>query len=392
MKKALALPVFSVALMVGQSALAANVFVATARGADLARADQEKITGMVRRSVENMPEHTLVQSESEADFVLQPAVVRREEGQILRIEKTKDGDLIAVAEQPVDMASSSANAQSVTQTALQSDTYVTQANAGGSRHPASAEQSVASDSTTASSGLSADTSDTRTIHSQPAASSNVTTDSGMSDEMADMAPTTGSLMDDDTTMTDMAADTSGTGSGMSSGSSLDSTSQDAGVAAGDVRASSPKIASGIPGFFQVGFGPAFAIGLDSDNIMYNINASYNYNISEQLTAKGFGDFNFGTGADSAQMINLGAAAEVYPQNFPTFGDAQPYLIGDLGYGFARNAETNATGDGVTVGAGAGFKFAARQLNWDINAHYAVLTTQIDGNTPSVLGIRAALNF
>lgn len=447
-QKAFALGALAFSLFAGHAASAANIFIVPARGADLSSQQQERITGMVRRSVENMPEHKLVMSEAEADFILRPAVVRRDNGPVLRIEKSKENELIAVAEQPLDMASSSANAQAVTQTALQIDSYVGQrsgqrdvaqnapAKRGGSRNPAQYDDSVSGATSAAGPATNlaptADTTDTRSLHNPPAegSRSNLAESYTAPDQMSGRDR---QVIPEDSMREPAASDSSPSlqqafqqqqndprnnppadsgrydsrseqivpeSNAQASSEATDVAPQSTATPnqGGEVRGPSPKLANAqVPGFFQMGFGPSFAIGLNSDNIMYNVNGAYNYNVSERVTAKGFADFNIGTGADSAQFVNIGGGAELYPENMPTFGGAKPYVQGDLGYGFARsgrNLVKNSvdTGDGITIGAGAGFKFEASDLNWDIAAHYAVLTSQVDERTPSVLGIRAALNF
>lgn len=418
-----------------QLAMAANIFVTPAKGPNLMRSQADRITSLVRRSVENMPEHKLVRSESEADFVLRPSVVRRENGPVLRVEKAKESELVAVAEQPIDITSGVSNAQAVTQRALQLDSYVgTSAMATAapqqqpatygpqsytaSRNPAASDESL-SGSTSPAGDIPAasDSGDSRSIHNTQPTTAALVENPSMSESMGTSEQSTGSAaippssvdqqnfaQDHDTG--DLSSQSSGQQEvvipesapqrSVSSEPSSKESSQSS--SSGELRGPSPRLANQkMPGFFQMGFGPSFAIGLNSDNIMYNINGAYNYNIDEQWAVKGFGDFNIGTGADSAQFVNLGVAGELYPQNWPSFGGAKPYVQADLGYAFARSSRnliTNSvsTGDGVSIGAGAGFKFEAAELNWDITAHYALLTSQIDQRTPSVLGIRAALNF
>jgi hypothetical protein len=145
-----------------------------------------------------------------------------------------------------------------------------------------------------------------------------------------------------------------------------------------------------PGYFQVGVGPSFALGLDSDAVMYNVVGAYNRNISDRLTGKIFGDFNLGTGADAAQFINVGLGTDIYLQEV-RMDYGVPYLMADVGYGFVRDEDTQ-TQDAAVIGAGAGFKMAAEALNFDLNVHYSLLTAQLDGKTPSILGLRAAVNF
>lgn len=167
--------------------------------------------------------------------------------------------------------------------------------------------------------------------------------------------------------------------------------QDAQVHAGDLRAPSPAIVNwDRPGYFQAGIGPSFASGLAAGDAMYNFNFSYNYNLSESFTGKAITDFNFGSSSSSARLINIGVGADAYFSEFEMrYG--VPYLGADVGFGFARN-EREQTRDAFTVGATAGFKFAAQAMNFDLNLHYAILTSDLAGENPSVLGVRLATNF
>jgi hypothetical protein len=167
--------------------------------------------------------------------------------------------------------------------------------------------------------------------------------------------------------------------------------QDSVETGGDVRAPSPRIMDpNRPGYLNVGVGPALALGLGTDQVLYNVNFGYNRNLSDRFTGKIFTDLNLGTAADSSRLVNFALGTDIYFREVVT-GYGVPYAMADVGYGFARN-EDDRTEDGIMIGAGAGFKFAAQALNVDVALHYAVLTGEIDGVVPSVLGLRAGLNF
>ncbi len=296
------------AVVFATNALAADIFVRPARGADFTRAQQIEVTDLVTKAVRNMPEHTLVELEQDADFVLQPSIVQRNEQQLLRIEKTKDGQTIAMSEEPINSVNASNDrAMAVTETALQEDDYV--------------DESVTSDD----------------------------------------------------------------------GGTQSATTSSPGDLGGEVVGASPAITNReFPGFFQLGVGPAVGIGMDTDAVMTNITASYNYRFDENVVAKGLVDFALGSGSDSARFINVGIGGEFYPtQTLITFG--KPYVGADVGYAFARDNDDN-TENGIAVGVGTGFKFAAAELNMDVNLHYSLLTTQIESTNPSVFGARLAVNF
>lgn len=173
--------------------------------------------------------------------------------------------------------------------------------------------------------------------------------------------------------------------------SATSFAQESDVRAGDLRAPSPRIVNwDRPGYVQVGVGPSFASGLSEGGTLYDLMASYNYNVSDSFTAKALADFNFGNGASPSRLINLGIGADAYFSEFDT-AYGIPYIGADLGYGFARN-EREQTRDAFTVGVGTGFKFAAQQMNFDVNLHYLLVTAQLNGQNPSIFGARIATNF
>jgi len=144
------------------------------------------------------------------------------------------------------------------------------------------------------------------------------------------------------------------------------------------------------GFFEAGIGPSFALGMSTDQALFDLVGAYLYNINPQVAGKVLADLNFGAGTDTSRWINLALGADYYLSAIrPSYGI--PYITGDIGFGFTRTA-SNREDDAPAVGGGAGFKFATQALNLDINLHYQVLTAQVDNRTPSLLGLRAAMNF
>jgi Outer membrane protein beta-barrel domain len=161
--------------------------------------------------------------------------------------------------------------------------------------------------------------------------------------------------------------------------------------AGDLRAPSPKVLDpNRRGYFQLGVGPAYGAAMKTDSLMYNVIGSYNFNLSDDLTAKAIADFYVASGEISSRLLNYGVGAEYYLRNVK-IGSATPYIGADAGLGFARNAKDD-TATGLTLGAGAGFKFQARELNFDINAHYAQLTAEVGGNLPALFAVRGSVAF
>ena len=160
---------------------------------------------------------------------------------------------------------------------------------------------------------------------------------------------------------------------------------------GDLRAPSPKaLDPNRKGYFQVGAGPAYGAGLESDSSMYNIVGSYNFNLSNQWTAKVIADTYFATGSVSSRLLAYGVGAEYYFGE-KADGTIVPYVGADAAVGFGRNA-VEQTATGAALGAGGGFKFQAASLNFDINAHYEQLMTKIASTAPSIFAVRAAVAF
>jgi hypothetical protein len=333
-------------LALSSSAMAADVFVRQARGSDLSRKQIAEVTNLVRNAVGGMSEHQLVNRASDADFVLQPSVLSRGDEMVLRIEKVKDGEILAMSEETINSFDASrTRAMAVTETALQDDSYATDDDG-----TASAVTTGADDSDAYSSQGAIDTTNTNTSGSA-----------------------------------NLSQQSAGGNTGYTPSNGAGSAS------VGELTAASPRFQDpNRAGQFQLGVGPSFGIGMNNDNIMYDILLAYAVDLSDTFVAKGFGDLNFATGSESSRFLNFGVAGEYYPtRELLTFG--KPYLGADLGYAFVRDAQSNNT-DNLAVGAAAGFKFQASELNWDVNAHYTILLDDLNGDTPNVLGVRVALGF
>ena len=324
------------------TAHAADIFVRPARGLEITQAQQAEVTDLVKRAVRNMPEHHLVENENAAEFALQPSIVVRNDRQLLRVEKVKNGEILAMSEEAINSVNASNDrAMAVTETALQAEP-------------------------TAADALS------------PARSSD--------DEMAmnDLRGERGALGQHASTSRPYAParerdSVSGTTTSMDDAQS------------NEVRGPSPILSRhDYPGYFQLGVGPAFGAGLDTNGVMTDVLAAYDYDLNFQTALRGGLDMSFAQASDTAHFIEALVGADFYQgQNLTTFG--KPYIGADLGYAFARdNQSRNA--DGIAVGAGAGFKFAASQLNMDVNLHYSLLTAQLQNTNPSVFGIKLAVNF
>lgn len=320
-------------LTLGSAAHAADIFVRKAYGSDLSKDQADEITFTVRRAVSRMPEHHLVNSEDLADFVLQASVVNRRGNRLLRVEKLKDGDLLAASEDELPANHfSTKGAEVATETALQNDDIAS--------YPTD-EDGTISGATTQS---PTDSSSTSTATTDPSGASTL--------GASDASP----------------------------------------MAGGEVRGPSPLFSRpDRMGAFQIGVGPAFGLGMNSDQVLYDITLGYAAPVNESVSIKGFGDLNLASGGDANRFLNFGVGADIFPLQSQLVMHGQPYLSADAGYAFTRD-RNSATQDGIAVGAGGGFKFMAQDLNMDVNLHYTILTAKLQNDYPSVFGIRAAFNF
>ena len=371
-------------------AFASDIFVRDARG-NMSRRQVAEVTSLVKNAVRNMPEHTLVRTASDADFVLQPSVIARGDEMVLRVEKQRDGEILSMSEEAINSVDSSKNrAMAVTETALQETSY------GKSDSPAGG-----SDDDGATSSATTQSSDDMALDSESSASSEdaaVATDAprastrpAKSAQLAQAGPLEVQEVRRSNASTPAAESSNATNY---SGTGVDSTARSPGADAsvGELTSASPRMVNpDRAGQIQLGVGPAFGINMQNDSVMYDLIAAYAIDFSDNIVGKVFGDFNLATGSSNARFINLGVGADYFPnRDFLTFGKV--YLGGDLGYAFTRD-NSSRTEDNVAAGIGAGFKFQAAEMNWDVNAHYTLLLAQIaDQNTPSVFGIRVALGF
>lgn len=329
-----ALGLFVALVTLGQMSWAADVFVRDTKGSELSKDKANQITNSVKQAVQNTDEHSLASSEDVADFVLQPSLVSRQDQEILRIEKIQDGDTISMIEEALPSANMNESANTLAQAALQDESMPSRGVASTEAESQRAEQEQ---------------------QASRAQSQERERDIASEEEAA--------------------------------------TSQQSGMATGgESRAAAgahlPPGERG--GYFTVGVGPSFAVGLESDSVMYNVIGAYNMDFNRRLTGKIIADLNFGSGTDSSRFTSIGVGANIYPYMEQVAG-GRPYVGGSLSFGSVQNDAGN-TEEGVAIGAGAGFQFSTQELNLDANLQYTLLTSEIDDDIPSVLGVRLAVNF
>ena len=339
-------------------AFASEIFVKEARG-NLTQKQRAEITGLVKNAVRGMSEHALVGSANSADFVLQPSVITRGDELVLRVEKQKGNEIVAMSEESISSVNASKDrAMAVTETALSDVNYGRSYRTDDDGATESAMTSGADDSAT-------DTPSEASTESSQGAVDVTRKEVGRKADNASTYQTTG----------------------------VDSTAKSPGADAsvGELTSASPRMTDPDRiGQVQIGVGPSFGINMKDDSLMYDLNIAYGASLNENFAGKVFGDFNFAAGSSTSRFINLGLAGEYYPsRELLTFG--KPYVGANLGYSFVRDG-LNRTGDGLAGGLAAGFKFQASQLNWDVAANYTILFNQIADETPNVFGVRVALGF
>jgi hypothetical protein len=343
------------------SAFASDIFVRDARG-NLTSRQVADVTGLVKNAVRSMSEHTLVRSANKADFILQPSVVQRGDDLVLRVEKQRNGEILSMSEERISSVNASkSRAMAVTETVLADSSY-------GAAYATDDDGKNGTSSATSSSASDIDR---------------------VSDQ--DVAPNASGAVDVTSPASSRSERSVNSSASQSTGVSPTARSSGPDASVGELTAASPRMLN--PDRFgqvQLGVGPSFAINMKEDSLMYDLMAAYAVDFSENFVGKVFGDFNLATGSSVTRFINLGLAGEYYPtRELLTFG--KPYLAADLGYAFTRDA-LNRNGEGLAAGVGAGFKFQAAEMNWDIAAHYTALLERVADENPSVFGVRVALGF
>jgi hypothetical protein len=367
MKKIFA--VLAVALS-SQAALAADIFVREAKGVDMTSIDKSQVTDAVKNAIRSMPEHNLVFSETSADLVLQPALVKKGSQNVLRLQAIQGSDVIATNEQPLPPKAGGQQISGVTRFALSRlPPQITQGQSAQASN-----QGLQGQEPQAPQGMQEPSVDHGT-GSVSGSTGGVSPNGAATDSHQQRSLSRGARGTQDTT-------------------SQSATTTDESTMGGETRGAAPQPSTGLAnraGYFTLGAGPAVSVGLNSDNVLYGLTAGYNVDFNERIGGKVFGNLDMGSGSDSSRMINIGAGANLY---FPEAAIARgrPYLTADVGYGNARRNKTDDLADGVAIGAGGGFQFAAQNLNMDLLLRYQILTSQIRDNTPSILGINLAVNF
>lgn len=110
---------YIMAFLASPMALADDIFVREAHGVGLTQTQCEEITRLVETAVRQIPDQKLVSSESLADFVLEPSITTRDGRLALRVDKIRNGEIVASGIEPLPHAKlNSRHAHAATENAL----------------------------------------------------------------------------------------------------------------------------------------------------------------------------------------------------------------------------------------------------------------------------------
>jgi hypothetical protein len=144
-------------------------------------------------------------------------------------------------------------------------------------------------------------------------------------------------------------------------------------------------------YWSIGVGPFVSRRLATDNVMYDFMLGHQWDINPLASIKLFSEANLSSGREDSHFLNFGTGASYFlPTGSP---DTGPYVTADIGYGFARDAESHSA-EGFSFGTGVGVQFfRTTETTLDLLFRYAVILDNINpGGNPSVTGLRLAVNF
>jgi hypothetical protein len=144
-------------------------------------------------------------------------------------------------------------------------------------------------------------------------------------------------------------------------------------------------------YWSAGVGPFMGRRLASDTVMYDFMVGHHWDINPLASIKVLAEANLSSGREEARFLNFGTGASFF---LPVgTRDTTPYLTGDIGYGFARDANTNSA-EGFSFGTGVGVQFfRTTETTLDLLFRYAMIFDTINsGGSPSVTGLQLAVNF
>jgi len=349
------------------AAQAANFYVQeTLAEPGIDATDAHVATKLIEGAVSSRPGDHLIGNKSDADFILQPRLLKLGDEHLLTVEKISNNEVVYVAQtklahiEDLDPAARRATLAVITEPAAAPTTgqepqrpqretaseampepmpgvpYIIEV------VPPPGRAASASPSSPSSSSASSSTSSTSTSLRQPAS----------------LEP-------------DAAQDTARSGQ------------------------SQTRIVHVLPprkiGYVSLGVGSFISRRLDTDRLMYGFNLGYRWDIDPRVALKLTGEANFSSGADSSRFLNLNAGANYF---LPVGLETVPFLTADFGYGFA-DANNGEQADGFGIGIGAGLEFLrTTETTVDLLLRYAVILDSLEttGGSPALIGARTTVNF
>lgn len=142
--------------------------------------------------------------------------------------------------------------------------------------------------------------------------------------------------------------------------------------------------------FTVGAGPFIPRRLNTDDLFYGLSVGHSWDVHPRASVKLLGEASFTTGDEDAYLYNLAAGGSYF--FWPT-NNGVAYVTGDVGYGLAQSAIDEDL-DGFSVGTGVGFQFLRTdKTSLDLLLRYAILADEAEEEDfPQLVGVRLGVNF
>jgi hypothetical protein len=366
------LALFVCALALTQTAEAARFFVTDATsGPGVNRQDTRSLTGAVRNTVQSSESDTVVNDPSDADYVLQPRVIKTVAGLIVTVEKKRGNEILFAAQSKVaSRAELGRAARNAALSAINEPTpSVAAEGPQAPRQPPGAPLPSGESISGATRG------------NPPAEGAPAVPYSGQGTG-AQKPPGGAQAQQPPAQPAPPSPLSEATGELAPAPAGRETTMR----ASGDVWPVKRKV-----GYWSVGIGPFIPRRMGTNEMMYGAMIGHDWDINPRASLKVLGEASLSSGNNQARFYNVGAGASFFlGQSL----DTAPYVTADIGYGFAEDAR-GGTGEGFSWGTGIGVRFfRLTETTMDLLLRYNVVTQTIAGGeaNPSVLGVRLAVNF
>jgi hypothetical protein len=385
-------------------AKAAQYFVReTAAETGIELSDAHAATVLVKNLIANRAADSLGQTESTADYVLQPRLLKLGDVYLLTIEKSRTGEILYAAQTKFrDMANldiATGRAVELAFNEAEATSNVAH-NSSGSRRNSEAGPSAPYAESDMVARVDSGRSGATAVRDLPMSDEQGRENSRSARAAARPAGSARMLAQQDSTVRPYGSG-SGTTSGTSSGDTGagPSAATQPSAAARTEAATTPSVASSIAnkfpdrkmGYWNLGVGPVFPRKLESDHLMYGVSGGYVWDLQPQISIKALAEAAFTSANDGAQFTDVGLGANYY---FLNSLESAPYLTADMGYGYAKS-DTAGSAEGFSLGLGAGYQFfRTTERTLDILVRFTTIMNGLSrtGGNPSALGARFAVNF